>query len=168
MDEIVNRVAASSLVTLDLDKFYKSGERVELDISAALDQGLVLREKNFREWIRSYDWEKFRGHHVAVTCSTDALVPAWAFMLIASALQPVAASCILGNKERLEEYLFLKELDQVDWSQYRDARVLVKGCSHVEVPAAVFMEAAARLRPVARSVMFGEACSSVPVFKQKD
>lgn len=168
MDEIVNRVAASSLVTLDLDKFYKSGERVELDISEALDQGLVLREKNFREWIRTYDWEKFRGRHVAVTCSTDALVPAWAFMLIATALQPVAATCILGNRQRLEEYLFLKELDQIDWAQYRDSRVLVKGCSHVEVPAAVFMEAAARLRPVARSVMFGEACSSVPVFRQKD
>ena len=168
MDEIVNRVAASSLVTLDLDKYYTPGERVELDISVALDQGLVLREKNFREWIRTTDWEKYRGRHVAVLCSTDALVPAWAFMLIAAHLQPVAATAVLGNRERLEEHLFLQELNKVDWLPFRDARVLVKGCSHVDVPNAVFMEAAARLRPIARSVMFGEACSSVPVFKQKD
>jgi len=168
MDEIVNRVASSSLVTLDLDKYYRPGERVVLDISVALDQGLLLREKNFREWIRTADWEVFRGRHVAIICSTDALVPAWAFMLIASSLQPVASSFVLGDRNRLEEFLFLEELNKVDWAQYKDSRVLVKGCSHVDVPYAVFMEAAARLRPLARSVMFGEACSSVPVFKQKD
>lgn len=167
MDEIVNRVAASALVTLDLDRLYRTGPRLVLDIAPALENGLLLREKSFREFVQALDTETFRGKMVAVTCSADALIPAWAWMLVASALEPVAAFVALGTADDLEERLLLDALATVDWQQYRDAKVLVKGCSKVEVPPSVYAEATRRLRPVAQSIMYGEACSSVPVFKRK-
>lgn len=167
MDEIVNRVAASALVTLDLDKLYRNGPRAVLDIAPALENGLLLREKSFREFVQKLDAGFFQGKFVAVTCSVDALIPAWAWMLVTSALEPVAGYVSLGTVENLEERLLLDALNTVDWQRYRDAKVLVKGCSNVEVPPSVYAEATRRLRPVAQSIMYGEACSAVPVFKRK-
>ena len=138
-----------------------------LDLAAQLENGFLLREKSFREFIRNTDWSQYAGKFVAVCCSADAIIPAWAYMLIGTALQPHASMVVFGGLEGLEERLFLESLEKEDWNQFRDARVVVKGCTDVEVPAAVYLEVAARLRPVAMGIMFGEACSSVPVFKKK-
>ncbi len=166
-DEIINRVASSGIITLDLENFYVPGSRVQFDIQNALEGGVMLREKSFREFVKAYDWKIFEGKHVAVFCGADALIPSWAYMLVGTALQPYASTVIFGNLEQLEEKLFMQELTRVDWTQFENCRVVVKGCSKVEVPQAVYLEAALRLRPVALSIMFGEACSSVPVFKKK-
>lgn len=166
-DQIVNRVAASNLVTFDLEEFYAPGERVLFDIKDLLFQGLILKEKDFREFIRQRDWSEFKGKFVAVTCSADAVVPTWAFMLLATVLQPFAQQVVFGSLEDLEKTLFLQRLNGVDWNKFRDEKVVIKGCSKVQVPVAAYVEAANRLRPLASSIMFGEACSTVPLFKQK-
>jgi len=165
--EIINRVAGSGIVTLELDSYYREGERVLLDLAAQLENGLLLREKTFREFISTTDWEGFSGKHVGVCCTADAIIPAWAYMLVGTSLQPFAASVVFGGLEVLEERLFLEALSREDWQRFRDQRVVVKGCTRVEVPASVYLDVSARLRPVALSIMFGEACSSVPVFKRK-
>lgn len=164
-EEIVNRVAASDLVTFDLEKYYQAGERVVLDIKDQLFQGLVLREKDFREYVGKEKWEQYKGKHVAVTCTAEAVIPVWAYMLLATALAPYANTVVFGDRVSLETRLFLQRLEAEDWDVYRGRRVVVKGCSKVEVPEAVFVEVAARLRQVVASLMFGEACSTVPLFK---
>lgn len=166
-EEIVNRVAASGLITFDLEQYYQEGAREVLDIQPLLEGGLVLREKSFREHVRQHDWSAFQGKHVAIRCSVDAIVPVWAYMLLASALQPFARTIVFGDLEKLEEKIFLEALSQVDWSSFSGARVVVKGCSKVPVPESVYVEVTTRLKPVVASLMFGEACSSVPVFKKK-
>lgn len=167
-DEIVNRVAGSSLVTLDLEEYFQPGERVLLDIKQQLFQGLILREKDFREFIRNTDWSQYRGKFVAITCTADAIVPTWAYMLLATALQPYVARLTFGTLEDLEVELFRSKLDQVDWQQFKGAKVVVKGCSKVFVPSAVYVEATNRLMPFVTSLMFGEACSTVPLYKKRE
>lgn len=163
--KIVNRVAASGLVTFDLEKFYQPGDRVVIDIKDQLVDGLILREKNFREFIRQHDWRQYEGQFVAVTCSADAIIPVWAFMLVAAALQPYAKEIELGTLEQLEIRLFKKALEAVDWNRFRGAKVVVKGCSRYEVPASIYVYVTAKLRPVVTSLMYGEPCSTVPLFK---
>lgn len=163
---IINRVAQSTLVTLDLETFYQSGERVVIDIAEQLFQGMILKEKDFREYIKLTDWTAYQNKFVAITCSTDAVIPTWAFMLLSSALQPYAKRIVFGSLNDLEEALFLEQLRNVDWETYRDAKVVVKGCSKVNVPLSIYVEATARLRPLALSIMFGEPCSTVPIFKR--
>jgi hypothetical protein len=165
-EPIVNRVSNSSLVTFDLEAFYVAGERVLLDIKDQLFQGLILREKDFREFIRSQDWSGYKGKYVAIVCSADAVVPTWAYMLLSIALQPFANEIVFGSLQQLEIELFKKQLQQVDWNEYKGAKVVVKGCSKVDVPVALYVDVAAKLRPVAASIMFGEPCSTVPIFKR--
>ncbi len=165
-DNIVNQVAKSSLVTFDLENFYTSGDRVSLDIKDQLFQGLVLKERDFREYIKSHDWASYRDKFVALACSADAIVPTWAYMLLVIALQPYAKKVIFGSMEEMEVALFTERLNEVDWKQFRDGKVVIKGCSKVNVPVAVYIEATARIRPYAASIMFGEACSTVPLFKR--
>ncbi len=167
-DEIINKVATSGLITIDLEELYPQGERVELDISTQLIEGLLLKEKDFREFIKTNDWKTYSGKYVAVFCSTEAIVPRWAWMLVASSLQPYAKHVVFGNKERLEEELFQKVINSIDAEQYRDQRINIKGCSHLPVPVSAYVELTSRLRAVAKSIMYGEACSTVPVFKRKD
>lgn len=166
-EEIKNRVAASALITFDLEDYYRAGERIVFDIKPLLEQELILREKPFREFVKNHDWSAFAGKHVAVCCSSDAIVPVWAFMLLVSALEPFAKTIVYGDLEKLEEKLFLDALAGVDWTSFAGAKVVLKGCSKVRVPEGVFVEATARLKPVVSSLMFGEACSAVPVFKKK-
>ncbi|MGE0770064.1 MAG: DUF2480 family protein [Cyclobacteriaceae bacterium] len=166
-DEIVNKVAASHLITLDLELLRPNGERVPLDIKERLYKGLILREKEFRDFVRTNDWEKYRGQHVAIFCSADAIVPTWAYMLMAVNLQPVAATVFFGSLERLEEELYVKKLNELDWSAYDGAKVVVKGCSKFNVPLSIYVEVAARLRGRAQSIMYGEPCSTVPLFKKR-
>jgi hypothetical protein len=166
-NEIVNRVAASSLVTFDLEELYQPGTRVLLDVKDQLFQGLILKEKEFREFIRNTDWSVYSDKLVAVTCSADAIVPTWAFMLVTIALEPFAKTVFFGSLKQLEEKLFLDQLAKVDWSQYTGAKVVVKGCSKVQVPISAYVEAVRNLRPHVGSLMFGEACSTVPLYKKK-
>jgi hypothetical protein len=166
-DEIINRVSTSTLVTLDLEEFYTPGKRVLLDIKDQLFQGLILREKEFRSYVKQTDWSQFRDAHVAIVCSADAIVPTWAFMLLTIAVEPFAASICYGSLEQLETMLFAKRLNAVDWQKFAGAKVVVKGCSKVDVPVGVYVEATSRLRPVAASIMFGEPCSTVPLYKSK-
>jgi hypothetical protein len=138
-----------------------------LDIKDNLYEGLILKEKDFREFIRTNEWKKYEGKFVAVTCSTDAIIPTWAFMLLSIALQPYARKVVYGSLNELETSVFVDRLSQIDWTTFKDAKVVVKGCSKVEVPVAVYVEVTNRLKPVVSSLMFGEACSTVPLFKKQ-
>ena len=164
--EITNKVASSGLVTIDLEEIYPAGERVLLDIKNQLFQGLILREKDFREYIKTTDWTFYKDKFVAITCSADAIIPTWAFMLLASALEPHARKVIYGNLEQLETILYREELSKLNVDQYKDAKIVVKGCGDLPVPKAAYVEIMNLLRPVAKSIMYGEPCSTVPLYKQ--
>ncbi len=166
--EVVNRVSNSSLVTLDLEQFHDSNPRTLFDIKDWLYQGIILKEKEFREQIKSYDWSQYKNHNVAITCSTDAIIPTWAFMLVAVSLQPYINKQIFGSLAELETQLYLNALGKIDWQKYKQAKVVIKGCSKVEVPTAIYVEAINRLRPLAASIMFGEPCSTIPLFKNRN
>jgi len=165
-NEIVNRVASSALVTFDLEEYYRAGDRVQIDISDQLFQGLILKEKDFRDFIKKNTWEQYKNKFVTIHCSTDAIVPTWAYMLLAVALEPFAAKVFFGTPEQFECKLFFDALDEVNWEQYRNAKVVVKGCSKVDVPVSAYVEVANRLKPVVSSLMFGEPCSTVPLYKK--
>lgn len=165
--EIVNRVANSSLITLNLETLLPPLEIVEFDIKDLLFQELVLREKELREFVKSHKWGNYQNKHVALFCSVDAIVPTWAFMLVAISLQPYAQSIVFGDRNTFLANQFHLALNKVDWEQYRNEKVVVKGCSDVHVPESVFVEAASRLRSVAAAIMYGEPCSTVPLFKKQ-
>lgn len=166
-EEIINRVANSKLVTVDLEDYYPSGQRVQLDIKDWLLEGLVLREKDFRASVQSHNWEDYRGTYVALTCSTDAIIPGWAYMLIATELIPYAKKVVVGDLDTLESILYDEIIERLDISEFRDKPIIVKGCSNKPVPQNAYLALISKLQPVARSIMYGEACSSVPLFKQK-
>jgi hypothetical protein len=165
--EIINRVANSSLVTFNLEEYYRPGERVLIDIKPQLFQEMILKEKDFRNFIKTTDWTQYQNKFVALTCSADAIVPTWAYMLLTSALQPFARTIVFGTLEDLETKIFFEELSRVDWNKFNQAKVVIKGCSKVNVPAAVYVEATRLLMPYASGIMFGEPCSTVPVYKKK-
>ncbi len=167
MSEIVNRVAQSSLVTLDLEEYYPEGERVLLDISPWLLEGIILKEKEFRQQVTDHNWSAYKNCYVAITCSTDAIIPAWAFMLITSKLQPYARQIVQGNLIDLETRIFTEIIEQLDLSKFKDKPVIIKGCSNKPVPPNAYVWATERIQSVAKSVMYGEACSSVPLYKRK-
>lgn len=162
---IINRVASSGLVTFDLEQFYQPGERVVIDIKDQLVEGLILREKNFREFIHNHNWKQYEGKFVVVTCSADAIIPQWAFMLVALALKPYARVIEFGSPEQLERRLFDEALSAVDWSSFKGKKVVVKGCSRYPVPASVYVYVATKLQAYVASLMYGEPCSTVPLFK---
>jgi len=166
MSEIVNKVAASGLVTIDLEDIYPNAERAIFDIKDHLWQGLALREKDFREFVKENNWEDYRDKYVAITCSVDAIVPNWAFMLVASKLEGIASKVVFGTKEVLETIVFRELIDSLPLEQYRDKRLIVKGCSNKPVPSSAYVDLVTKLQPVAKSIMFGEPCSTVPVFKR--
>lgn len=163
-EPIVNKVATSSLHTLNLEDYRPTGERMALDIQHQLFQGLLLREKDFRAWVKFHDWAQYQGAHVAVFCGTDAIIPVWAYMLVASALQPFAATVFLGTPAQLDLHLYRRALAEVDWSAFRDEKMVLKGCG--TVPAEVYTEATAYLLPYADKIMFGEPCSTVPIWRR--
>lgn len=165
-EQIINKVANSALITFDLEEFFEPGERILLDIKDQLYEGLVLREKSFREFIKNHDWSQFENKFVAIACSTEAIVPTWAYMLLAIALKPFAKRVVFGSLVDLEIENYRNALSKIDWSSFRDAKVVVKGCSKVDVPVAIYVDVADRLRPFASSLMFGEPCSTVPLFKK--
>lgn len=166
--EIVNKVAQSGLVSLDPASFYPEGERVVYDIKDNLFMELMLREKDFREFVKTHDWSQYQGKNVALTCSADAIVPTWAYMLLANRLAPYAREVVFGNLSTLETVLFEKALTALDVEQYRDQRIVIKGCGDIAVPESAYVELAKRLTPVVKSLMYGEPCSTVPLYKRKD
>ncbi|HTL82561.1 MAG TPA: DUF2480 family protein [Bacteroidia bacterium] len=166
MEEIVNKVEQSGLITIDPGELYLPGERVTLDIKDQLFQGLILKEKDFREYIKTNDWSLYKDKYVALTCSADAIIPDWTWMLLASALQPFAKKIVFGNAELLETVLFEEALKNFDTEKFRDARIVIKGCGDKPVPKTAYVELTRLLQPVAKSIMYGEPCSTVPVYKQ--
>jgi len=166
-EEIVNRVANSKLKVIDLEDFYPEGKRLSFDIKNWLWEDLVLREKEFRAYVAKHDWSQYNNLYVALYCSTEAIVPDWAYMLISIQLQNVAKLTVIGNLEHLESILYTEIISGLDLSEYKDAPVIIKGCSHKPVPANALVLLAQKLKPIAKSIMFGEACSSVPLFKRK-
>ncbi len=166
-ENIINKVAQSGLVTLDPANFYAQGERVVYDIKDNLFHGLILKEKDFREFVKEHDWSQYQDKYVAVTCTADAIVPAWAYMLLANRMAPYAKDVVFGDAEVLETVLFAKALAAFDAEQYRDQRVVIKGCGDVPVPVSAYVALTQKLTPVAKSIMYGEPCSTVPIFKRK-
>ena len=166
VDEIKNRVANSSLITVDLEDFYPKGKRLEIDISIFLFQGLLLKEREFRAKIIKHDWNQYQHSYIALTNKNQALVPAWAFMLITTKLSPIAKMIIVGDKNELEIIIFSNIISKIDVSNYKDRSVIIKGCSKKDIPENSYIQLIQKIQPVAKSIMYGEACSSVPLFKK--
>ncbi|MCS5491996.1 DUF2480 family protein [Algoriphagus limi] len=166
MSEIINRVAQSSLLSLNLEEIYPKEERVLFDLQDFLFQGLVLREKDFRQSLKGHDWENYRGKWVAISCSVDAIIPTWAYMLVATYLQPVALGFVVGNLESLEQSIVDRLVDSLEEEKFQNRPVVVKGCSSVEIPLYAYGKLVQKLQPVVKSLMFGEPCSTVPLYKK--
>lgn len=166
-EEIINRVANSKLKVIDLEDFYPKGKRILFDIKYWLLEGLVLREKDFRSHVAEHDWSQYKDCYVALHCSTDAIVPDWAYMLISIELQGFSKLTVIGSLNHLESTLYTTIISELDLSMYQDMPVIIKGCSNKPVPANALVLLSQKLKPIAKSIMFGEACSSVPLFKRK-
>ena len=165
-EEIVNRVANSGLITFNLEDLFLEGERVLYDIKDNLWQEIALKEKDFREFVKEHDWSQYQDKFVAIHCSVDAIVPTWAYMLLTTKLAPFARKIVFGNLQDLERILFEEALSKVDPHDYIDARVVIKGCSDKEVPASAYIRLTEILQPVAKILMYGEPCSTVPLYKK--
>ena len=167
-DAIINKVAESGLITLDLEQYLPPANNVVLfDLKDYLFMGLILKEKDFRTALQELDWTKYQDKYVAVTCTVDAVIPVWAYMLLAAYLQPVAKDVVFGNEEDLKKQVLIKNLQQLDVSPYADQRIVVKGCGDIPVGDHAYLEITKKLRPIAKSIMYGEPCSTVPIFKKK-
>ena len=167
MGEIVNKVANSTLEVFDLEDYYPKGIRSQIDISLWLLEGLLLKEKDFRAHLQEHDWSQYQDQFVAINCSTDAIFPAWASILVAIQLAPFAKKIVNGTIEDLDATLYEELLSKMDYSAYENKAVIIKGCSKKPVPKRAYLLAAKNLQPFARSIMYGEACSAVPLFKKK-
>ena len=163
---IENKVTNSSLLTLDLEEWYPESDVMQIDIADLLVEGLLLREKDFRTFISENNWSQYQDKHVALFCSTDAIIPRWAWMLLSTSLQPYAKTIIFGDAQTLVEELYRQKIAALNVEEYRDQRVVIKGCSKKAVPVQAYVQITARLSPVVKSIMYGEPCSTVPVFKR--
>lgn len=167
MEEVfVNKVAESGIITLDLEDFYPKEETMVFDMKDHLFMGLILKEKDFRETMKGLDIEPYKGKNVALTCTADAVIPMWAYMLVASYLQPVAKELIFGDAEFLHKTLFLQNISKINTADYEDKRVVIKGCGELPITEAAYVAITSLLRPVAKSIMYGEPCSTVPIYKK--
>ncbi len=164
---LVNKVANSGLITLNLEDHFPNEEVVNFDLKEFLFMELILKEKDFRIAMKEHDWTQYEGKVVLVNCSADAIIPLWAYMLVASNLSAYAADVFQGKPDEYYKYAMNKSLEAIDWSQYQDERVIIKGCGNKPVPPSAYLDITKKLRPFAKSIMFGEACSTVPVFKKK-
>ena len=165
-EEILNRVANSKLAVLDLEDYYPNGKRVLFDIKDWLFEGFVLREKDFREQVKNYDWNQHQDQFVALTCSTDAIIPAWAYMLLVLELESISKRTIIGNLDMLETAIYQDIFNHLDLKDFENKPVIIKGCSNKPVPRNAYIMIAEKLKPLALSIMYGEACSSVPLYKK--
>ncbi|WP_339894585.1 DUF2480 family protein [uncultured Algibacter sp.] len=166
-DDIINRVANSKLVTIDLEDYYPKGKRVFFDIKDWLFEGFVLREKDFRIQAAEFDWSQYQDNYVALTCSTDAIIPGWAYMLLSIQLEPYAKKIVIGTLDNLETSIYQDIINNLDFSDFKNKPIIIKGCSNKPVPQNAYIMLSVKLKPLAKSIMYGEACSSVPLFKKK-
>ena len=166
-EPIINKVAESGLITIDPAEYYPKQDLKLFDLKDFLFMGLILKEKEFREALKNFDWEQYRDKDVAVTCTADAIIPVWAWMLIGSYLQPVANEVIMGDEKELHKKVFLKNLSKIDTNEYAGKRIVIKGCGETPIGDFVYLELTKLLQPVAKSIMYGEPCSTVPVYKKK-
>jgi hypothetical protein len=164
---IINKVAESALTSLDLEEYYPKGETAVFDLKDHLFMELILKEKDFRTALQTLDWEQFRNKNVAITCSVDAIIPMWAYMLVASYLNPVAKEVVFGEEKNILNTLLVRNISQIKGEEYADKRVVVKGCGDVPIPEAAYVEITNKLRPFVKSIMYGEPCSTVPIYKRK-
>lgn len=164
---IVNKVAESGLITLDLEEYYPKGEIVVFDMKDHLFRGLILREKDFRQALQSLDWNQYNDKLVAITCTADAIVPMWAYMLVATYLQPIAREAMFGDEKTLINSLFLKNISGLQGQSFTEKRVVIKGCGDRQVPETAYIEITMKLRPFVKSIMYGEPCSTVPIYKKR-
>lgn len=164
---IQNKVAESGIVTLDLEAFYPKGDIATFDIKEYLFMGLILKEKDFRLALQNIDAETYRNKYVSIVCTADAIIPMWAYMLISSTLQPVAKDIVFGNEQTVINTVIIKNLSHLNIGDYIDKRVVVKGCGDIQIPETAYLEITNKLRPVAKTIMYGEPCSTVPVYKKR-
>jgi hypothetical protein len=164
---IVNKVAESAITTIDLEDYYPKEETAVFDLKDHLFMGLILKEKDFRAALQAFDWEQFRNKNVAITCSADAIIPMWAYMLVASNIQPVAKEVVFGTEAEVASAVLLKNIQKINGEVYTDKRVVVKGCGELAIPEKAYVAITAILRPYVKSIMYGEPCSTVPIFKRK-
>lgn len=167
MSEIVNKIKQSKLETVDLEKFAAEVQIDELDLKDFLFHEMILKESEYREKMEAHDWNQYEGKYLAVHCSTDAIIPKWAFMLVVQHAQNHAVDVLFGTKTETMSQVFRQKLDQTDWKKYEDRFVLLKGCSKIDVPADVYMYATKKLLPHVKKLMYGEACSNVPIYRKK-
>tara|TARA_B110000967_G_C18866817_1_gene553145 strand:+ start:779 stop:1282 length:504 start_codon:yes stop_codon:yes gene_type:complete len=167
MEAIKNRVANSVLITIDLENYYPLGDRIIFDIKEWLFEGIILKEKDFRASVKNHDWTQYNNCYVALTCSTDAIIPSWAFMLVTTELVPFAKKIIIGNLKELETSIFQDIISQLPTDSYKDKPIIIKGCSEKPIPETAYTQLITKLVPVVKSIMYGEACSTVPLFRSK-
>lgn len=166
MNDIINKVAESALITINLEELIHPGERIIFDIKDHLFMGLILKEKDFRSFIKENDWSIYTGKNVAIVNSAEAIVPTWAYMLLASKLQMYANRYVFGTLDNLDQTLFQDAVAKINFNDYKDAKLVIKGCSNISVPTYAYVEIMAKLLPVASSIMYGEPCSTVPIYKK--
>lgn len=167
-NEIVNRVANSQLITIDLEDFYPEGERIFIDIKQWLFHELILKETDFREFLLNHNWNQYQNKYVALTCTADAIIPSWAYMLITTYLTPIAKKIVVGNKLTLETAIFQDIINQISIENYINKPIIIKGCANKPIPPTAYTQLIEKLQPHVKSIMFGEACSTVPLFKNKN
>jgi len=165
-EEIVNRVVNSKLITIDLEDYYPEGNRVIVDISEWLYEGIILKEKEFRQSLQEHNWSQYQDKYVALACKADAIIPSWAYLLITTKLSPFAKKVVVGNLELLETVIFQEIILNLNIENFQDKPVIIKGCSNKPIPETVSVQLVERLLPFAKTIMFGEACSTVPLFKK--
>jgi len=166
-ETIVNKVAESGIITIDLEDYYPKEEIVIFDLKDHLFKGLILKEKDFREALRNIDWQQYENKNIAITCTTDAIIPMWAYMLVASYLQPLVSNFSFGNESDLITSILTKKITAINGEDFTDKRVVIKGCGDIQIPEVAYVEITNKLRPHAKSIMYGEACSTVPIYKNK-
>lgn len=166
-DEIINKVSNSKLITLDLEELYPEGERVLFDIKDWLFDQIILKEKDFRASVKSHDWSRYENTYVALTCSVDAIIPSWAYLLLSSKLAPYSKKIVVGNLELLETSLFQDIIQNLSIESFKEKPIIIKGCAQKPIPPSAFSMLIHKLQPIAKSIMYGEACSTVPLFKKK-
>jgi len=166
-EPLINKVAESGLITIDLEAYFPKGNTAVFDLKDYLFMGMILKEKDFREALKKVDWSVYQDKNIALTCSADAIIPVWAWMLAATYLQPVAKEIVMGDEKELHKTIFLKNISGIDVNEFADKKVVIKGCGETPIGDYVYMEITKRLLPVAKSIMYGEPCSTVPVYKKR-
>lgn len=166
-EALLNKVANSGIITLDLEKYLPTDGMATFDLKNHLFMGLILKEKDFREALKNFDWTTYQNKNVAIVCSVDAIIPVWAYMLVTTYLQPVAKDIFAGSEAEMHKHLFLKNLSSINANEFTDRRIVVKGCGDITIEGFAYAEITKILKPVAKSIMYGEPCSTVPIYKKK-